>query len=156
MTMQELIQKLKQRPGTLDEHLDQQKQDWMKAIEALFGEIERWLAPAVSAGVLTTRHSTTIVGEEDFGEYEVPVLHISDGRLTVRIEPVGGRVAGVATTGQRHTGLRGRVDLICGATKVPLGRDAWGTWKALPLRGEPRDLTEESFAEILGALLLNE
>jgi hypothetical protein len=157
MTMRNLIEKLKERPGSVEEHRDEQKKEWKKSLEVLFTEIEGWLAPAVSAGVLTTARSDTTIFEQDLGEYSAPVLQISDGRLTVRLEPVGGRVAGVvAAGGRRHIGLRGRVDLICGPIRIPLVRGSSGAWKALPLRGEPRDLTEESFAEILGEVLLDE
>jgi len=111
----------------------------------------------VAAGVLTTSRSTTDVTEQDLGTYEAPVLHISDGRLTVRLQPAGARVVGVvASGGTRHIGLRGRVDLICGPIKIPLARTSAGIWKALPARGEPRELTEGSFAEILGEVLLDE
>jgi hypothetical protein len=156
MTMQDLIQKLRARPQTVDEHLEEQKREWKRALEALFGDIEKWLAPAVTAGVLKTSLSQTEITEQDLGEYQVPVLRITDGRLTVQLEPVGGRVVSIAAGSGRHRGLRGRVDLICGATRIPLGRDASNTWKALPLRGEPRALTEESFAEILSEVLLDE
>ena len=54
MTMRDLIEKLKERPKTVEEHRDDQRRAWKKAIEELFQEIEGWLAPAVGAGVLTT------------------------------------------------------------------------------------------------------
>jgi hypothetical protein len=157
MTMRDLIEKLKERPKTVGEHRDDQTKEWKQALDDLFTEIEGWLAPAKRAGVLTTTRSETTIAEQDLGEYAAPVLHISDGRLTVRLEPVGGRVAGVvAAGGKRHLGLRGRVDLVCGPTRIPLVRDLSRVWRALPLRGEPRKLTEESFAEILGEVLLDE
>lgn len=157
MTIQDLIEKLKDRLKTVDEHRDSQKKEWSEAIDALFAEIERWLVPATTARVLTTTRTETTIAEQDFGEYVAPVLQISDGRLTVRLEPIGGRVAGVvAAAGKRYLGLRGRVDLVCGPIRIPIVRDASRVWKALPLRGEPRELNEESFAEILGEILLDE
>lgn len=157
MTMRSLIEKLKERPSTVDEHWDEQKREWQQALGDLFAQIEGWLAPAVSAGVLSVTRSETPIVEQDLGQYTAPTLQISDGRLTVRLEPIGGRIAGiVAAGGRRHIGLRGRVDLICGPIRIPLVRTSSGAWKALSLRGEPRDLTEESFAEILGEVLLDE
>lgn len=157
MTMRDLIEKLKERPKTVEEHRDEQKKEWLRALDQLFKEIEGWLAPAVNAGVLTTRRSETEITELDFGSYWAPQLEVRDDRLTVRFEPVGGRVVGaVVAGGKRHIGLRGRVDLVCGPIQIPLVRSTSGVWKALPLRGEPRDLTEESFAEILGEVLLDE
>lgn len=157
MTMHDLIEKLKERPKAVPEHREQQKEEWLAALDQLFRSIEEWLGPAVSAGVLTTSRSSTDVTEADLGMYEAPVLHISDGRLTVRLQPVGVRVAGVvASGGRRHVGLRGRVDLICGPIKIPLARSGSDVWKALPMRGEPSELTEGSFAELLGEVLLDE
>jgi hypothetical protein len=46
--------------------------------------------------------------------------------------------------------------LTCGPIRIPIVRNTAGEWKSLPLRGEPRELTEESFAEILGEVLLDE
>ena len=157
MTMQDLITRLKDRPKAGDEHLEEEQREWRRALDQLFAEIERWVAPAVGAGVLTTRRSEIEVTEQDYGSYMAPVLEIRDGRLTVRLAPVGGRVAGVVVSGgERHLGLRGRVDLVCGPIKVPLVRTSSGAWRALPLRGQPRDLTESTFAEILGEVLLDE
>lgn len=157
MTMQDLIEKLKERPKTVDEHWDEQKGNWLRALEQLFTTIEGWLGPAVKAGVLTTSRSSTDLIEQDLGAYQAPVLQISDGKLTVRLDPVGLRVAGVIVAGgNRHIGLRGRVDLVCGPVRIPLVRTSSDDWKALPLRGESRPLTEESFAEILGEVLLDE
>ncbi|KYF64431.1 hypothetical protein BE11_04455 [Sorangium cellulosum] len=157
MSMRDLIEKLKERPKTAEEHRDQQKREWLRSLDVLFREIEGWLAPAVSAGVLKTARSEIEVVEQDLGAYYAPTLEIRDDRLTVRLEPVGVRVVGVvAAGGRRHVGLRGRVDLVCGPIRIPLVRGTSGVWKALPLRGEPRDLTEESFADILGEVLLDD
>jgi hypothetical protein len=157
MTMQDLIEKLKERPRAVEEELDVQRQEWLAALRFLFMEIERWLRPATGAGVLKISRSESEFVEPDLGSYTAPVLRISDGRLTVHLEPVGRRVVGiVGAGGTRFTGLQGRVDLICGPMKVPLVRTSSNTWKAVPLRGEPRDLTEESFAEILSEVLLDE
>jgi hypothetical protein len=99
MTMQDLIDKLKERPKSVDQHRDEQRREWKKALDDLFTEIARWLTPAVSAGVLTIARSETTIVEQDLGEYLAPVLQIGDGGLMVRLEPVGGRVAGVVAAG---------------------------------------------------------
>jgi hypothetical protein len=156
MTMRDLIEKLRERPGLAKAPLEQQKREWLRAVDELFTEIEAWLGQAVHEGVLTTTRSETAIIEQDLGNYAAPLLEIRAGGLTVRLEPVGAGVAGiVASGGTRHVGLRGRVDLVCGPIRIPLVRTSTGAWRALPLRGEPRDLTEESFAEILGEVLLD-
>jgi hypothetical protein len=156
MTMHDLIEKLKEQPKTADEHRDAQKKEWLSAVERLLSDVKSWLEPAEREGVLQTRWSSVEVIEQDLGSYTAQVLEISARGLTISLRPVGGRVTGVvAGSGHRLVGLRGRVDLVCGPIKIPLVREAGGTWKALPLRGEPRELTEESFAEMLGEVLLD-
>jgi len=154
MKISNLIDKLKERPRTLDAQQIQQKEEWLGAIDSLFKGIEEWLAPAVQEGVLTTSRSAEGIVEQYLGEYQAPVLRIDDGRATVRLQPVGGRVVGLVEP-HMH-GLRGRVDLICGPFKIPLVRDSTGNWLALPLRGEPVELTEETFTEILSEILLDD
>jgi hypothetical protein len=156
MTMQSLIAKLKQRPKTDDEHLAEQKREWVSSIRQLFADIEQWLSPAVSDGVLKTSRSETEIEEQDLGSYMVPVLYITDSRVTVRLEPIGAAVVTVFAGGKRHGGLRGSINLVCGPTKIPLARTQSGTWKAFPMRGEPRDLTSDTFSEILAEVLLDE
>jgi hypothetical protein len=157
MTMRSLIDKLKEQPATEDERRRQQKQEWLQALGQLFTDIEGWVKPAVDEGVLRISRSSTEVVEQDLGDYMAPILEIRARGLTLRFEPIGIRVVGVgAPGGHRLIGMRGRVDLICGPIKIPLVRGTEGTWKALPLRGEPRELTEESFAEILSDVLLDE
>jgi hypothetical protein len=156
-TVGDLIEKLKRRPKTVEEQRSKQKSEWLQALDDLFTTIEGWLDPAARAGVLSlTRYKRAII-EQDLGDYEAPVLQISDSELTVRLEPAGARVVGVvAAGGRRYVGLRGRVDLVCGPIRIPIVRDSLGNWKALPLRGEPRELNEESFVEMLGEVLLDE
>jgi hypothetical protein len=157
MRMRDLINKLKERPKAVQDHRNEQRTEWRDALNGLFTTIEGWLRPAVEAGVLTTSQSLTEIVEPDLGSYMAPLLRISDGLITARLEPVGGRVAGIIASGNaRLVGLRGRVDLVCGPMKVPLVRTSSGVWQALPLRGEPRELTEETFAELLGEVLLDD
>lgn len=157
MKMHELFKKLQERPKTTDERLEALKAEWLEAIKALHAQLEEWLKPAIQAGTLKILRSSVDVREEDLGTYLAPVLRISDGRTTLILDPIGSRVVGiVGVSGKSLTGLQGRVDLLCGPIRIPLVRTSGGTWKALPLRGEPVDLTEESFAEILGEVFLDE
>ena len=48
MTMHDLIEELKARPTSLDR--DEQRKEWLDAVEKLFADIEGWLTPAVAAG----------------------------------------------------------------------------------------------------------
>ncbi len=157
MSMQDLMEKLRERPKTVEEHRQEQKREWLAALNALFEEIERWIAPAAQEGLLRVSRSEVEIIEEDIGSYHAPILEIRDDRLLVRLVPVGARVAGVVVSGgTRHIGLRGRIDLVCGPIQIPIVRSSSGMWKALPLRGEPKDLNEETFSEILSEVLLDE
>ena len=156
MGVRELIDKFKSEPTTSVEQFKQQKDEWTAALDRLFQEIEGWLEPAIQGGYLTTRRVQAQIIEQDFGTYDVPMLEILRGGLTVRLEPIGVRVVGVVAAGKRLVGLRGRVDLVCGPIRIPIVRSSPATWKALPLRGEPRELDEETFSEILEEVLLDE
>ena len=155
MSMRSLIEKLEKRPKTVDAFREDQKTEFVVAVRALFDQIESWIPKDMK--VLDVTRSELSLEEPDFGAYDVPVLEIRDRGTTVRLEPVGARVVGVVRSGgHRLIGLRGRVNLICGPTNIPLVRDQKKEWKIVPMRGEPRALDEDNFAEILGAMLLDE
>jgi hypothetical protein len=157
MTMHDLIEKLKVRPKTADEHREEQKRAWLGAVRDLYTQIEGWLGPAVREGVVKIMRSESERTDEELGSYLAPLLEIRSAGLLVRIEPVGPGVTDVVSAGgKRLVGLRGRVDLVCGPVRVPLARGSSGQWQAVPMRGEPRDLTEDTFAELLGEVLLDE
>lgn len=157
MTVQDLVEQLKDRRKASGEALAEQKRAWLEAVEKLYLDVESWLAPGITAGVLQTARSETSVMEPDLGPYDAPVLEITDGRVTIRLTPEGSHVVGhVAEGGRRLTGLRGRVDLLCGPIRVPLVRTALDTWQAVTTHGGVRDLTEEIFSEILSDILLDE
>jgi hypothetical protein len=157
MRMRNLIKKLKEQPHISDPHASERKEDWLQAIDGLYKNIEHWIEPATQEGLFTTSRSSKELREPDFGDYTVPILHIQYRGSTIRLEPVTGRVVGMVRPGRRsHTPLRGRVDLICGPYKIPVVREANGVWKTIPLQGEPQELTEKVFEEILSEILLDE
>jgi hypothetical protein len=156
MNMQELIEKLNKQPQSSEEDLHRRQHEWLDAVNGLFREIEGWLAPAIAVGALKSQPSEIELDDPDLGKYTAPMKYIAVKQASgpaVRLEPISPGVTGLIVSGRRLTGLRGRVDLISGPTKIPLVRTQSGIWKAVPLRGEPRDLTEESFAEMLNELL---
>ena len=157
MTIEDLIKKLQARPKTVDEHRATQLREWSEALAQLMGQIETWLKPAVDKGVLKVARSETEILEEDFGNYQAPVLRVTDGNAIARFEPVAGRVVGVVGAADRRLiGLKGRVDLVCGPIRIPIVRTASGVWKAVPLTGEPRELTADVISELIAEALLND
>lgn len=157
MTIEDLIKKLQERPKSVDEHREEQLAEWKRALGTLVDQIEAWLRPAVEKGVLSVSRSETEIEEEDFGSYAAPVLRVMDGRATARFEPIAGRIVGVVGAGDRRLiGLKGRVDLVCGPIRIPIVRTNSGTWKAVPLSGESRELTADVVAELIASALLDE
>lgn len=157
MTIEDLIKKLQERPKTVDEHRSEQLQEWRNALGELVDQIEEWLRPAIDKGLLRIIRSETEIEEEDFGNYMAPVLRVTDDRATARFEPIAGRIVGVVGSGDRRlVGLKGRVDLVCGPIRIPIVRTNSGTWKAVPVSGEPRELTRDVLAELISAVLLDE
>ena len=157
MTIEDLIKKLQDRPKTVDEHRTTQLREWRTALDALMNQIEAWLAPAVVQGVLKISRSQTEIVEADFGNYLAPVLRVTDDNVTARFEPVAGRIVGVVGSADRRLiGLKGRVDLVCGPIRIPIVRTASGVWKAVPLTGEPRDLSADVISELIAGALLND
>jgi len=157
MTVQSLIDKLKERPASVDELRLEKLDDFQREVGKLYATIEEWLRPAVLAGVLSVTRGEASIREEGLAPYFAEMLSISDGKITVRLEPIGSRVTDVVASGRkRYLELRGRVDMVCGPMRIPLVRDRQGVWMALPLRGEAANLDEEAFAEILSEMLLDE
>ena len=64
MSMKRLIEKLKDRPKTVNNHRDEQKKEWLDALDVLYKPIDGWLKDAVAAGVVTTAQSRTEVNEQ--------------------------------------------------------------------------------------------
>lgn len=151
--IEELIDKLKNRPRIADEEIKAERQSWLESLDDLYKRIEAWLQRAVEANVLQiSRETTPIVRDGDLGSYEAPSLHVKNGELTVRFEPRGARVVGLYP--HRHTGFRGLVELVSGPIRIPIVRERGsGDWKVLPAEGEPEDFTEDSLAELLSEVL---
>lgn len=154
--MQELMEKLKQRPQTAAEVLDERKAAWLSSLSSLHSQVERWLAPMSNAGLLKLTFSEVEIEDQELGEYTAPVLTLSDGRQSVRLEPVGLHVVGVVAGGRRHTGFQGRVDIISGASRIPLLRTTDDQWQVVWRAAEPARFDEGSFSRILSELLLDE
>lgn len=157
MSMRNLIKKLKEQQKSEAPPDPHQKEEWLEAIDILYKRIEGWVEPGVKAGVFETSRTRKDIREVDLGDYSADMLQIKAGHSTVRFEPVGRSVVGMMSSGNRRLlGLRGRVDLICGPIKIPFVRESNGAWKAVPMRGEPQELTETAFEEILSEVLLDE
>lgn len=163
-----LLEKLrKDAPSvrTVEELLEQQKEEWVADLGELMAKLTDWLADGIKEGLVKVEQRSVELAEEDLGAYEAPALtiHLRTAHpRSVKIEPKGMRIVGVIATGEsRIVGARGRVDLTCGAARAILLRwkgaphkDAAGTvWKLISRKGDQVELTEDAFSDALGELI---
>jgi len=104
-------------------------EEWVGAVNELFGRIKSWLAEDDVAGALTISAGTFRRSEEGLGEYEAPRMTVSPGARDVLIETGARNAAGGAID---RLGLRaaGRVDMIAAAGGYSLYRIADGAGHA--------------------------
>lgn len=159
MTMKELIAKLKEQPLPKEGRLVQRRDQYIRSVEELIADIKKWLEPAIQDGIMVLEEFQQSIAEDGVGAYLAKGLKITlknkEG-MTVVIEPVGAMNIGLHG-GRRDrpvASLWGRVELSCGPMRIPLGLTEAGKWKAIPMQGEPAELDEQTFAEILSEVLL--
>src|SRR5438132_1060276 len=110
VNMNDLIKKLNRQQSHGADDVARRRDDWLKAVDALLGRLENWVAPAVKAGALQTHRVANETRDDDLGAYVAPTLYISDrgsgnGGHAVRVEPTGPGVAGLVVAGRRLAGL---------------------------------------------------
>ena len=134
---------------------------WISDLEALIAQIESWLQPLSSEGLLEVTPGKLKVYEVDHGEYEAPSISMTfpgSGRY-VSVEPRGLEIVGaVLAPGISVSGMRGRVDMASASgEKVVIFRDAASKWVFvgdLPGRsGTQHAVDEDTFALALKWLL---
>lgn len=137
-----------------------ERERWLHDLAALLETLDRYLAPLVEKGLAVTEATTLRMAEPDLGEYEAPARSAwvsSRGlRHLVRIEPRGAQVAGlVRAGGERITGVKGRVDLVCGPRRWALLRHGASAWWIVPVGAGPskKPLGESTFAAALRDLV---
>lgn len=161
--MEELVRKLSgEAHPSIDSKDSKSRESWRKDLNVLVQDIKSWLTAGVNAGVFFVTDLEIELDEDDYDRYQVPGLEIRlltrDSRK-IQVLPRGLAVVGIAVFGgaQRITGSQGRVDLVCGPARAILLRmrdDASTTrWTLVRSVGEPRDLTSDTFAEVLNELI---
>jgi len=121
------------------------KEEWLRQLDDLMADIDRWLEPAVGEGLTVTKGTTELI-EGGLGTYRVPMRTIEVAGNQVTIVPVARIIVGG----------HGRVDVKNQRATAYLifwkPEDRWlivreRDWE----RREP--LTEESFERLMEAFL---
>src|SRR5690606_13216318 len=155
--MDELVERLRNHPITVDEHLRDEQQAWVTDLHSLIEQVKCWLASGVEQGVFHLDDVEVQIDEQDVGTYDAPGLKITliNQHRQVLFTPQGFRIQGVVAFGRtRVIGFRGRVDMNSGPSKDILFRRQASAqdelpWYVLMSSGERRQLNEETFADVL-------
>jgi hypothetical protein len=127
---------------------------WISDLEAFIAQIELWLQPLSSEGLLEVTPGKLKVYEVDHGEYEAPSISMTfpgSGRY-VSVEPRGLEIVGaVLAPGITVSGMRGRVDMVSASNeKIVIFHDPASKWVFvgdLPGRsGTRHPVDEDTFA----------
>lgn len=159
MGVDNLMQKLRDRPKTVEEHREEKKKEWIGDVSTLMANITTWLQPLVEAKLATVEQRIVELDEPDTGTYSVPALTINLGDREVKVEPRAMRIVGVVRTGKdRIVGSRGAVDLVSGPSRATILRRSDGSWQLATVDGWPAeksatDLTADTFADALSELV---
>lgn len=143
------------KPGELIEllkaHQAQEQPDWttardeyLHAVEGLYGQIRQWLEEAQKQGLVRVFAGGNVERSYEGLGYQAPVLLIEIGRKRIRFEPHGFPVIGA----------RGRVDVDAGdrIAMLVLVDDDWFFARRTP-KVQRFPLTEDTFTEALRELL---
>lgn len=135
---------------------ERQQAEWTTDLASLRADVERWMAPLVRENAAKVTSVGFSLSEPDVGNYVAPGLTIElvvgSHARTVRLQPRGGRVAGlIASDGARVVGAQGRVDLECDLVREVLlrfRRDGVTSWRSYTT-GDERTLDEDLFFQLL-------
>jgi hypothetical protein len=146
----ELLRRKKAQDEALDRDVDwtARKQAWLEAVESLYRDVESWLQPSVTEGLIELRRRPIELREQHLGAYEIDELVLQAGRSEVRFTPVGRLIVGA----------QGRIDVHGGPDVVKLVRldehgwvevsDDEGPYRSYPLtKAQLTRILERFFGE---------
>lgn len=125
---------------------------WLDQLERLYDEIEAWLAPLVTEGVLQLQRQMLDLSEEHLGSYQAPLLVLDFSGAAVILEPRGTLIVGSrGRVDVFRRGYRGKqsVMLILGPAK---DEPSWSIWPSK----NPRDrqpLDDSTFKALIESFL---
>ncbi len=122
------------------------KKERIAAFAKLYSDIEGWLKPSVSEGLVKLTREPCELEDRHTGKFESESLVIEVGSSKVRFRPVAGNVAGASA----------RVDMSSGARSISLvyfpGRSEWSfLLRAGGVQTAP--VNEDSFTDVLKDIL---
>lgn len=92
--------------------------DWLKSIENLYVEINKWLSPFYDKNLITPHIRDIDVFEEFIGNYQIHKLELYIGNQILSFKPIGTLIMG----------SYGRVDIIGPKKDIRLIQKDWGKW----------------------------
>lgn len=145
-----LLAEQKKQEGTMDWAAE--RDWWIASLNQLYADIETWLAPLTSEGVLTLQRTSVQLTEQDIGTYTAPGLTLEFSGEAVVLEPLGTLLIG----------SHGRVDVFRRGRRgkntpiLTLARQGdepiWTIWPSV----DPRDrkaLNDATFKSLVDSLL---
>ncbi len=130
--------------GAIDR--DMRRTERIAALATLYADIEGWLKPSVSEGLVKLTREPCELEDRHTGKFESESLVIEVGSSKVHFRPIAGNVAGASA----------RVDMSSGARSIKLvylpGRGEWSfLLRAAGVQTAP--VNEDSFTDILRDIL---
>lgn len=116
-----LTEQQKKQPS--DEEREQKKQEWLNALEALYGQLHAWVRQDDPQEIMKIWRASETIEEEELGFYQAPSLRFVLHHHLVAAKPVARNVIGPGRGGSLpYIKGEGRVDLTDGVRKWHLYR----------------------------------
>lgn len=143
-TFEEFLKKKKKENG---KKVDWTKRKilWLKSLDILFSDIEKWLSPHIKKGDVEILKSPITIREENIEEYETQKMQINIGNGFIYVKPLGTIVLGAY----------GRVDLYGTKGDRLLILETWENWKFAKRtpKLETWDWNKKNFLETIQELM---
>lgn len=81
---------------------EERKNDWIKSVENLYSNMEKWVKPLIDKGQIEIKHTNVTLNEEYIGEYGLKNMQIFISNEKIELIPVGTLIIG----------SHGRIDMI--------------------------------------------
>lgn len=141
----ELINLLRAHQGAPAPDRSDARDEYLRAVEALYSKIREWLADAIEQGLAkVTAGGAITLREEGVEPYDAPVLFVEVGPKRIRFEPQGFQI--VAANGRVNVDAGDRTAMLV------LVKDDWSFARRTP-KVQLLPLNEATFTEAMRELL---
>lgn len=94
MSLRDKLKRIKNEDGPVNVDWQARKVLWLKQLSELYTQIQSWLEEYKREGYLEFSATTTLITEDQIGQYSAPILKISIGNRTLIFEPIGTLIIG--------------------------------------------------------------